>query len=218
MEVIFIEDCPANGYYVGDKVKVKAGFARNYLIPKKFAVEASSSSAKQAEHNLRLAEAKKEKLKVEAQQKADELKEINLEFKLNVGDGGKVFGAITGKDIATALIKAGKEVDRKQIRLTESIRGIGKYIVEVKLHSEVFAQIEVEVTAKKAKKAAKSTDKKKKAKSLEEVAQELEAAEELSEDATEEEGAAEEAVKAEPVAEDSGSEDSNSDEESSEEE
>ena len=221
MEVIFIEDCPSNGYYVGDRVKVKAGFARNYLIPRKFAVEASSSSAKQVKHNLRLAEAKKEKLKVEAQQRADELKEVKLEFKLNVGEGGKVFGAVTGRDIATALIKAGKEVDRKQIRLSESIRGIGKYVVEVKLHSEVFAQIEVEVLAQKTKKAAKATEKKKgkSAKSADKATQELEAEasesdEEVSEVSNEETDATSEA---EPVAEDSNEEGSNSEEDSEEE-
>ncbi|MEZ4754560.1 MAG: 50S ribosomal protein L9 [Bdellovibrionota bacterium] len=149
MEVIFIEDCPSNGYYVGDRARVKAGFARNYLIPRKFAVEASSSSAKQVEHNLRLAAAKKAKLKSEAEAKAAEYKELKLRFKLNIGENGKVFGSITNKEIVEALLKEGKELDRKQIRLSEPLRRIGKYVVSVKLHSEVFAQVDVEITAEK---------------------------------------------------------------------
>lgn len=108
-----------------------------------------------------MAELKREKLKIEAEQKAEELKAVKLEFKLNVGENGKVFGAVTGKDIIAALVSAGHKVDRKQIRLTESIRGVGKYLVEVKLHSAVFAQLEVEVFAQKSEKAQKATGKKK---------------------------------------------------------
>ena len=140
MEVILQSDFPSLGY-VGDRVNVANGYARNYLIPRGLAVEASSRNERQIKHLLSAINVKKARLRGEAEELSKKLEAVSLEFKLKVGEGGKTFGAITTKDIEAALKAQGFDILRKQIRLLEPLKKAGEYKVQVKLHSEVTCSI-----------------------------------------------------------------------------
>ncbi|RMD86170.1 MAG: 50S ribosomal protein L9 [Candidatus Dadabacteria bacterium] len=146
MEVILKEDYPALGF-VGDKVSVKRGFARNYLIPKGIAVEASGRSERMIKHLFAAINKKRMRLRSEAQQTADSIAKLSLEFSLKVGEKGKVFGAITSRDLEAGLKARGYEIDRRRIRLPDIIKQPGSYKASVKLHPEVEVEIPVEVKA-----------------------------------------------------------------------
>lgn len=148
MKVILKENYPKLGY-VGDTIEVKPGYARNYLIPRGFAVEAGSRSAKQFAHVLSGILVRKTKLKNEAETMASRMGSITLEFTLKVSEGGKSFGAITARDIEAALKDKGYLVERRQVRLSEPLKSAGNFSVEVKLHSEVSAQVPVAIEAEK---------------------------------------------------------------------
>ena len=148
MDVVLQENYPSLGY-VGDLVKVKRGFARNFLIPRGIAVDANSSGAKILNHKLFAINAKKAKLKAEAETYAKILDSVALDFTLKAGDQGRSFGSVTAKDIETALKARGYVVDKKQVRIIDPIRTGGTFKVTVKLHSEVSAQITLNVTAEK---------------------------------------------------------------------
>ncbi len=188
MEVILREDFLSLGY-VGDTVRVKRGFARNYLIPRGIAVESSTTNEKVLKHKLAAIVAKRIKKKAEAEQFAKILEQVIVEFTLKVGAKGKSFGSVTAKDVEASLRALGYEVDRRQIRLIEAIRGPGAHKVEVKLHSEVVVPVQVKVIAAQvaAPVAAEGEEAGKKRKSRKKA----DAAEEGAEDAAE---AAEQAV------------------------
>lgn len=144
MEVILQENYPSLGY-VGDRVNVKGGFARNFLIPRGIAIEASSRNERVLKHRLQHVMAKRIRLKSEAEALGNQLGEALLEFTLKIGEAGKSFGSVTSRDIETALKAKGFEIDRKQIRMTETFRRAGEYKVAVKLHAEVTASVPVKV-------------------------------------------------------------------------
>ncbi|RIL05520.1 MAG: 50S ribosomal protein L9 [Proteobacteria bacterium] len=144
MEVILQQDYPALGY-LGDKVKVKNGFARNFLIPRGIAFESGSASARELNHRMSILAARKTKLRDEAQEYAKKLEAISLEFFLRIGEAGKSFGSISVKDIDAALRKENVELDKRQIKLNEPIKKGGEHKVQIKLHSEVFANLNVVV-------------------------------------------------------------------------
>ena len=146
MKVIIKSNYPKLGY-VGDTVEVKRGYARNYLIPRGIATEVTSSSGREFKHILSGVMARRTKLKGEAETMAKRMASITLEFVLKVSEGGKGFGAVTSRDIETALTEKGYQIDRRQIRLGEPIKAAGKSTVDVKLHAEVVATIPVVVTA-----------------------------------------------------------------------
>jgi large subunit ribosomal protein L9 len=146
MEVILREDFLSLGY-IGDTVRVKRGYARNFLIPRGLAVEASSANDRVLKHKLSAIVAKRIKKKVEAEQFGKIIEQVIVEFTLKVGAKGKSFGAITTKDIEASLKSLGYQVDRRQIRLVDAIRGAGMHKVEVKLHSEVVVPLQVKVIA-----------------------------------------------------------------------
>lgn len=146
MEVILQENYPSLGY-VGDRVSVKGGFARNFLIPRGLALEASSRNERLLKHKLQHVMAKRLRMRSEAEEFAKKLGSIVLSFTLKMSDGGKSFGAITSKDVEAAFSAAGHPVDRKQIKMTETFRRAGEYSVSVKLHAEVMAQVPVKVAA-----------------------------------------------------------------------
>jgi large subunit ribosomal protein L9 len=146
MEVILREDFLSLGY-VGDTVRVKRGFARNYLIPRGIAVESSTTNEKVLKHKLAAIVSKRIKKKAEAEQFAKILEQVIVEFTLKVGAKGKSFGSVTAKDVEASLKVLGYEVDRRQIRVIEAIRGPGAHKVEVKLHSEVVVPVQVKVIA-----------------------------------------------------------------------
>ncbi|MCB0311487.1 MAG: 50S ribosomal protein L9 [Bdellovibrionales bacterium] len=148
MEIILTQDYPSLGY-VGDRVAVARGYARNYLIPRGMAVEVGSLSAKKLQHRLAGINAHKARLKKEAEAKAAELRQAKLEFVLKIGEHGKSFGSVTARDLELKLIEQGFSLDRKQIRLHDSIKSGGTFEVEIKLHSEVTVELPVHVTVER---------------------------------------------------------------------
>jgi large subunit ribosomal protein L9 len=146
MEVILREDCLPLGY-VGDTVRVKRGYARNYLLPRGLAVEASSHNSRALKHQLSGIMAKRMKKRAEADQFGAVLSQIIVEFTLKMGAQGKSFGSVTTRDIEAALKALGYEVDRRQIKLVDAIKGAGLHKAEVKLHSEVTVPLQIKVIA-----------------------------------------------------------------------
>lgn len=146
MEVILREDCLPLGY-VGDTVRVKRGYARNYLLPRGLAVEASSTNSRALKHQLAGIMSKRVKKKAEAEQFGAVLSQIIVEFTLKMGAQGKSFGSVTTRDIEASLKGLGYEVDRRQIKLVEAIKGAGLHKAEVRLHSEVSVPLQIKVIA-----------------------------------------------------------------------
>jgi large subunit ribosomal protein L9 len=131
----------------GEVVKVRAGYARNYLLPRGLALLATKGNLKQveAERAALLKKAATEKATAELQ--ADQMKEIALEFVRKAGEEGTLFGSVTSMDIAEALKEKGYEIDRKRITLKDAIKITGEYSVPVKLHREVILNVPVKVSA-----------------------------------------------------------------------
>ena len=130
-----------------DVVKVKPGYARNYLIPQGLAILATASNKKALEEKKRQAAHKVEFVRQQAQEKAEELNGLKLTIETLAGADGKLFGSITPLQISNQLKDKGYEVDRKTITL-EDIRSIGEYVAVIHLHKEVKAEVEVEVVKK----------------------------------------------------------------------
>lgn len=131
----------------GEVVKVRAGYARNYLLPRGLALLATKANVKQVEA-IKTALLKKvavEKATADAQ--AEQMKDIKLTFERKAGDEGTLFGSVTSMDIAEALQAKGYEIDRKKINLKEAIKITGEYTVPVKLHREVTLNVPVTVKA-----------------------------------------------------------------------
>ena len=131
---------------VGDIVKVKPGYARNFLIPRGLAAEASTRNVAQLEHQKRAADARRNKIKVEAEKLAKTIEGAKLVLPRQVGEEDKLFGSVTTMDVEEALRGAGVRVDRKQIQLAEPIKTLGLHEIPVKVHPEVVATVRVNVT------------------------------------------------------------------------
>jgi len=132
---------------IGDIVKVAPGYARNYLLPKGFAVEATEKNARELEHIKRQMAYKKNKVAEAARLELSKLEEIVVEIERVAGAEGKLFGSVTNMDIALILKEKGVEVERRKILLAEPIKQVGEYAVPVKLHPEVTATLKVNVIA-----------------------------------------------------------------------
>ena len=146
MKVLLTNDVVGLGD-IGETVKVKPGYARNFLIPRGFAVESGAVNAKAVAHKMKQVEAQKRRMQVDAQKEAEQLKSVSIQIGLRVGSGGKVFGSVTSRQIAEKLAEQNIEIDRRRILLSEPIRKLGKKNVRVKLHAEVIPTIEVEIVA-----------------------------------------------------------------------
>lgn len=157
MEVILKEDYLALGY-VGDRIKVRGGFARNFLLPRGIAIEASARNERLLNHQLAAILSKRQKRKAEAEEFGKVVSQIIVEFTLKIGEQGRSFGSITARDIEAALKNLGYTVDRKQIRIVEPIRTAGAHKVDVKLHAEVSVPLQVKVIAEKTAAPAVSAD------------------------------------------------------------
>ena len=151
MRVILKDDVVGLGD-IGQTVNVKAGYGRNFLIPQGKAIEAGSKNAAVVAHFQKAIEKKKKALKVAGEQEAGKLRDLDIELDLRVASGGKVFGSVTSRMIAEELKKHGFDIDRRRILLGEPIKKIGVHFVNVKLHSEVKAQLKVVVNEKAAAK------------------------------------------------------------------
>ena len=140
MDIILKEDVKGLGYK-NDTVNVKAGYGRNYLIPKGAAMLASKSNRKMIDENIRQAAHKAEKLLKDAQSIADKIGEMILEIKTKAGDSGKIFGAITAIQAAEALSAKGFDIDRKKITVSKDIKQIGDHSAVIDLHKNVHHKI-----------------------------------------------------------------------------
>ncbi len=129
----------------GDIVKVKAGYARNFLLPRKLAVQATSSNVRQIERERETLLRREESERAAAQGKAGELQNLSLDFERRVGEHGILYGSVTSMDIAEALRERGYEVDRRRITLGEPIKEAGDFTVAVRLHRDVTVDVPVRV-------------------------------------------------------------------------
>lgn len=163
MEIILSKSYPSLGF-VGDRVSVKSGYARNFLIPQGIGVEATSRNAKQLRHKMKQIEAARTKARLEAEEIASGLKAIPIEFTLKIGEHGKSFGSLGTRDIEALLKEKGFELSRKQILLGEQIKSGGTFDFQVKLHSDVIVDLKAHVTVDLPK-----TSTKKKAEVIEET-------------------------------------------------
>jgi large subunit ribosomal protein L9 len=147
MQVILQQDIDKIGKS-GELVRVRPGFARNYLLPRRLAVPATTSALRRIEHEKSVALARAEKAKKEAHEVRDKLSALPIKIAQKAGEDGRLFGSVTTKDIEAAVKAQGLTVDRKRIQLAEPIKSVGTYQVTVKLVSEVSATLKVEVVAK----------------------------------------------------------------------
>ncbi len=146
MKVILKENIEHLGQ-IGDITKVAPGYARNYLLPKGLAIEATEKNAKALEHTKRQLAYKKNKTLEAAKNLAARLEALAINLTHQAGDEGKLFGSVTNMEIAAFLKVNNIEVDRKKIVLAESIKKVGEYTVTVKIHPEVTANLKVVITA-----------------------------------------------------------------------
>ena len=146
MKVILKENIDTLGH-IGDIVKVAPGYARNYLVPKGLAIEATEKNAKALEHDKRQLAYKKNKALESARSLAAKLEGLAVELVHQAGEEGKLFGSVTNMDIAAFLTQNGFDIDRKKIVLADSIKQVGEFSVPVKIHPEVVATLKVTVKA-----------------------------------------------------------------------
>ncbi len=150
----------------GEIVRVKAGYARNYLLPRKLAVEATTSNVKQIESERAALVKREAKERATADAQAEQLRNLTLKFERKVGEAGVLYGSVTSMDVAHALKEQGYEIDRRRIVLREPFKRFGNYIVPVRLHRDVTVElpvsvlgeggIEIDVAALEAEAAAKA--------------------------------------------------------------
>ena len=146
MIVILNRDVKGTGK-AGEIVKVSDGYARNMLIPKGYAKEATEGNVRNLEKQKAIAAEKKAEEKAEAQALAEKINERSVTIKTKAGEGGRIFGSITSKDIADALADQHKlTVDKKKIQLDNPIKQTGELTVDIKLYPEVMAKLNVTVT------------------------------------------------------------------------
>jgi large subunit ribosomal protein L9 len=146
MEIILKEDVTNLGYK-GDILKVKNGYGRNFLIPTKKAILATESAKKMLAEDLKQRAHKLDRIKNEAIELAEKLKDLVLNVGAKTSTTGKIFGAVGPIQIADAFEKAGFTVDRKVIVLKDAIKEIGSYHATLKLHKEVTVEVAFEVIA-----------------------------------------------------------------------
>ena len=128
---------------VGDVVEVSAGYARNYLLPRGFAYEATAGNRKRIEQERQRLEQAEEQRRGSAAEQATKLEQVSLTFSARVGDEGKLFGSVTSADIAHQLEAQGFQIEKRQIDLHEPIRALGVYRVPIRLHADVHPEIKV---------------------------------------------------------------------------
>ena len=147
MNVIVQQDVKKVGSE-GDVVEVSEGYGRNFLLPKKLAVEATAANLETAKQKANSAARKKQQAADEARLLAAQLEKVSVKVAVRTGDGGKLFGSVTGKDVADALAKEhGIDIDRRKISLKSEVTGAGEYEAVIKVHPEIQSTIRVLVVA-----------------------------------------------------------------------
>jgi large subunit ribosomal protein L9 len=146
MEVILKEDVPNLGLR-GDVVKVAEGYGRNYLLPRKMAMQATEANKAVIEQMKAAAARRSASEKAQAEALATKLAPVELSFTRKSGEAGHLFGSVTSADIAAELASNGFEIDRRKIQLSDPLKSVGEFSVAIKLHREVSAHIKVKVLA-----------------------------------------------------------------------
>ena len=160
MEVILIKDVPGLGFQ-DEKVIVKDGYGRNYLIPQGLCVLANKSNSKILEEKLKQTVKKQEEVLKTAQKIAKKIGDLVLEIKLKSGSEDKVFGSVTTSHIAKMLDEKGFEIDKRNITLSSKVNSTGEYTIFIKLHKDITHEITLNVTGTNIKKKKKASKKKK---------------------------------------------------------
>ncbi|NPV53414.1 MAG: 50S ribosomal protein L9 [Firmicutes bacterium] len=147
MKVILTQDIKSLGKE-GQMVEVAEGYARNYLLPRGFAKEASKSNLRSLEERNEMLRRKEARLAEEARRAAEKLETATITIQAKSGEGGRLFGSITAKDIADGIKRVlGVEIDKRKIELPEPIKVTGAYRVPVRLHQDIASSIKVDVVA-----------------------------------------------------------------------
>ena len=149
MEVILKEDVNNLGHR-GDVVKVAEGYGRNYLLPKKLAMEANAANKAVIEQMKASAVRRSAKEKAEAEALVVQLNNVTLVFERKVGENDHLFGSVTSADIAHQLEQKGFTIDRRKVQLEEPLKSVGEFLIPVRLHREVTAHIKVTVKGEEA--------------------------------------------------------------------
>ena len=147
VRVVLREDVQHLGA-VGELVRVRAGYARNFLLPRGKAALATAGSVRQIEDHKRVAIARAAKLKLSADALATQLSGVSIEITRQAGEGDKLYGSVTSKDIVDAIKAKGYDVDKKDLVLPDAIKDVGEYTITVKLGSGVESKIKLVVKKK----------------------------------------------------------------------
>lgn len=146
MKVILLKQVKKLGK-AGDIIEASDGYARNYLIPKGLAKEASDGNLKELGKKKAAEEKKKSEERKEAESLAEKISKANIKIVSKSGEGGRLFGSITSKDIADAIKEQHKiNIDKKKIQLSQPIKQAGSFVIDIKVYPEVVAQLKVEVS------------------------------------------------------------------------
>jgi large subunit ribosomal protein L9 len=145
---VVLQSDVANVGKSGDLVKVRPGYARNFLLPRQLAVPATSAAVNRINHEKAVALAKADKSKKESREIAEKINALSITLTHRVGEEGKLFGSITSKEIEAAVKAKGIDLDRKKMHLPEPIKAIGTFEIPVRLMADVTATLKVEVVAK----------------------------------------------------------------------
>lgn len=129
----------------GEVKDVSDGYARNYLLPRGLAVIADANALKALEQQQQLAEKRDERELAGSQILKEKIEKLNLNYQVKAGEGGRLFGSVTGKDIADEMARMGIKVDRRKIMLAEPIRQLGNYEIEIRLHPQVTAILKLSI-------------------------------------------------------------------------
>lgn len=146
MEVILKEDIPNLGK-MGETVRVRDGYARNYLLPRGLVLVANKKNLKGFEHQKRVITAQSERVVKQAQGLGEKLSAVSLTIPVKAGEEGKLFGSVTNIDIEKALRAKGFDIERRKIHLNEPIKSVGDYEVPIRLTADVTATVKVSVVA-----------------------------------------------------------------------
>ncbi len=149
MEVILKEHVEHLGQR-GDVVKVAAGYARNFLLPRKLALAVTANNKRQIDREKKIAEARDMEEKAQAEAIAQRLTQLDIEISRRVGEHDALYGSVTSQDIAQALKDKGFDIDKRKIALADPLKALGESTVPVKIHRDVTAQLKVKVVAQTA--------------------------------------------------------------------
>lgn len=155
MQVLLREDIEELGHR-GEIVRVKAGYARNYLLPRKLAIIATQSNVKAIEQERKTLDRRERTERDAAKTLAEKLQEISLEFERKASEQGVFYGSVTTHDIAQALSESGMDIERRKLHLSSPIKQPGRYSVRVKLHRDVLIDVPIQARAEAGQETAES--------------------------------------------------------------